>query len=207
MSRERIAHAALRIIDEEGPDSLSMRRIAALLDVQAMSLYNHVRGKADVLALVTDAVAADMALPERLEGDWADGVREIARAFRKAALAHPRACELVLTRQLGSPAALRAVDMVLGLLLEAGFDEDVAVHALRLFTAYATGALLGEARAAGEYHGASGDGDVRQLAGCGLPAVSRVAPRLADVDHEAEYAFGLERLIDSLRAYAPPAPA
>ncbi len=204
LSRERITRAALRIIDEEGPDSLSMRRIAALLDVQAMSLYNHVRNKADVLDLVTDSVTAAMALPDRYEGDWEDGIRLVAHAFRKAALAHPRACELVLSRQFDSPAALRPLECCLNILLGAGFDEATAVHALRVLIAYSVGSLLRETYAATAYPPASfAQTAAARFAESGFPTVAKVAPLLANVDHEAEYAFGVDMLIGAMWPYAP----
>lgn len=143
LCRERIVGAALQIIDNEGVDALSMRRIAATLGVQAMSLYNHVGGKEDVLDGVTEYITTDMQLSRRSGGGWEDGIRSVAYAFRRSSLRHPRACELVLTRQLSSPEHSRP-STALSVLLDHGFDEAAAVHALRLLIAFQVGSLLRE---------------------------------------------------------------
>ncbi|MET7713230.1 TetR/AcrR family transcriptional regulator C-terminal domain-containing protein [Streptomyces sp. NPDC005407] len=205
LSRERIIETALRIIDDEGVDALSMRRLAATLGVQAMSLYNHVTGKADVFDGITEFITTDMQLPRRTEGGWEDGIRSVAYGFRQASLRHPRACELVLTRQLSSPGALPVINCSLAVLLDHGFDEAAAVHALRLLIAFQVGSLLRE------FHSPCFKGEeesaVRErkahLERSGLPAVAKLAPMLAVIDHDAEFTFGVELLIDALRTYAP----
>jgi len=215
LSRERVIDAALQIIDNEGVDAVSMRRIAATLGVQAMSLYNHVGGKADVLDGVTEFIATDMGLSRQSGRGWEDGIRSVAYAFRRASLRHPRAVELVLTRQLSSPAALPVINCSLAVLLDHGFDEAAAVHALRLLLAFQVGSLLrefhapgfgSEAGEAGEEDEESVDERRQHLADSGFPAVAKLAPRLAEIDHAAEFTFGLELLIDALRQYAPEQP-
>ncbi|MFF3322939.1 TetR/AcrR family transcriptional regulator C-terminal domain-containing protein [Streptomyces sp. NPDC002889] len=237
LSRERIVGAALVIIDEEGVDGLSMRRIAARLGVQAMSLYNHVQSKADILDGVTEFITTDMRMPRRMTGGWEDGIRSIAYAFRQAALRHPRAGELVLMRQLSTPTALAPVDTMLAMMLDHGFDEATAVHVLRLFVAFQVGALLREFHAQPSATGRDKDGRdkdgrdkdghdqegpdkdgpdkgdrakaaverdrIAYFAGSGFPAVAKVAPMLAVNDYEADFAFGVELLIDALRPLAP----
>lgn len=214
LNRQRIVEAAVVIIDEDGVDGLSMRRIASRLGVQAMSLYNHVRSKDDILDGVTEFVTTDMSMPRRMTGGWEDGIRTISHAFRQASLRHPRACELVLMRQLSTPTALAPVDTMLAMMLDHGFDEETAVHALRLFISFQVGSLLRE------FHGApapaavpSGSKDAEAaaakeartayFAGSGFPAVAKVAPILAVQDHDAEFAFGVELLITALRGLAP----
>lgn len=205
LSRERIVGAALQIIDNEGVDALSMRRIAATLGVQAMSLYNHVGGKEDVLDGVTEYITTDMQLSRRSGGGWEDGIRSVAYAFRRSSLRHPRACELVLTRQLSSPGALPTINCSLSVLLDHGFDEAAAVHALRLLIAFQVGSLLRE------FHSPCFKGEeesaVRERAAhledSGFPAVAKLASKLAVIDHDAEFTFGLELLINALRQYAP----
>ncbi|WP_351228037.1 TetR/AcrR family transcriptional regulator C-terminal domain-containing protein [Streptomyces sp. NPDC002133] len=207
LTRERIVGAALVIIDEEGVDGLSMRRIAARLGVQAMSLYNHVQGKSDILDGVTEYVTTQMRMPRRMTGSWEDGVRSIAYAFRQAALRHPRACELVLLRQLSTPTALAPVDTMLAMMLDHGFDEETAVHALRLFISFQVGSLLWHVHTspsgAGRDPAAIREARTAYFAGSGFPAVAKVAPILAVNDHEADFAFGVELMIDALRSLAP----
>ncbi|MFJ6630967.1 TetR/AcrR family transcriptional regulator C-terminal domain-containing protein [Streptomyces sp. NPDC091376] len=209
LSRDRIVGAALVIIDEEGMDALSMRRIAARLGVQAMSLYNHVRSKDDILDGVTEFITTDMHMPQRMTGDWEDGIRSIAYGFRQASLRHPRACELVLMRQLSTPTALAPVDTMIAMMLDHGFDEETAVHALRLFISFQVGTLLRQFHSTSGPAGDAKDGAEREtvrtayFAASGFPAVAKVAPILAVNDHEAEFAFGVELLITALRELAP----
>ncbi|MEV0925308.1 TetR/AcrR family transcriptional regulator C-terminal domain-containing protein [Streptomyces spongiicola] len=212
LSRDRIIRAALLIIDEEGVEALSMRRIAARLGVQAMSLYNHVRGKDDILDGVTEFITGDMRMPRRMAGGWEEGIRDLSYGFRRASLRHPRACEMVLMRQLSTRTALAPVDTMIAMMLDHGFDEEIAVRVLRLFVSFQVGTLLQEVR--------SGPGSGREtrapeerlaaraayFAGSGFPAVAKVAPILAVNDHEAEFAFGVELLISALRDLAPVAP-
>ncbi|MFK4224665.1 TetR/AcrR family transcriptional regulator C-terminal domain-containing protein [Streptomyces sp. NPDC019890] len=205
LSRERIILAALEVIDDEGVDALSMRRLAAALGVQAMSLYNHVDGKADVLDGVTEHITTEMQLSRRPGVGWEDGIRSVAHGFRRASLRHPRACELVLTRQLASPGALPTINCSLSVLLDHGFDEAAAVHALRLLIAFQVGSMLRE------FHSPAFKGEAESavqerrehLEKSGFPAVARLAPILAEIDHDAEFSFGVELLISALRRYAP----
>jgi TetR/AcrR family tetracycline transcriptional repressor len=211
LTRDRIVGAALAIIDEDGVDGLSMRRIAARLGVQAMSLYNHVRSKDDILDGVTDFITTDMNMPRRMTGSWEDGIRSIAYAFRQASLRHPHACELVLMRQLSTPTALAPVDTMLAMMLDHGFDEETAVHALRLFISFQIGSLLRAVHGSAALTDGDGDGGTAAreaartayFASSGFPAVAKVAPILAVNDHEAEFAFGVELLIAALRQLAP----
>lgn len=211
LSRERIIEAALQIIDNEGVEAVSMRRIAATLGVQAMSLYNHVGGKSDVLDGVIEFITTDMGLTRQSGRGWEDGIRSVAYAFRRASLRHPRAVELVLTRQISSPGALPVINCSLAVLLDHGFDEAAAVHALRLLVAFQVGSLLGEFHSPG-FGSETGEEDeeVRRreqhLSNSGFPAVAKLAPKLAEIDHAAEFTFGLELLIDALRQYAPQQP-
>ncbi|MFI1394368.1 TetR/AcrR family transcriptional regulator C-terminal domain-containing protein [Streptomyces sp. NPDC020681] len=207
LSRERIVAAALRIVDDEGVTALSMRRIAATLGVQAMSLYNHVGGKDDVLDGITEFITTDiqLSMTRKPDGDWEDGIRSLSYAFRQASLRHPRACELVLVHHLSSPSALVIIDCSLAVLLEHGFEEAAAVHALRLLIAFQIGSLLRQFHSpcSPEYDDAELRERTADLAESGLPAVAKLAPLLAVIDHDAEFAFGLDLLIAALRPYAP----
>jgi AcrR family transcriptional regulator len=91
LNREEIAATAVRIVDTEGLEALSMRRLAAELDAGTMTLYYYLRTKDELMALVHDAVMAELVLPpdERLSGDWRAAVTVIARRSRDALRRHP----------------------------------------------------------------------------------------------------------------------
>ncbi|MGQ0840835.1 TetR/AcrR family transcriptional regulator C-terminal domain-containing protein [Actinokineospora sp.] len=201
LTRETVLWAALELVDRAGLDALSMRSLAKALGVEAMSLYNHVTDKADLLDGIAELVLSGMTLPARTEDCFAD-VRALAFAFRDAAVAHPQAFPLLATRQLGAAAALRFTEAALAVLRDCGLDERTAVHMLRSFVALLTGSLIREVGASLSFSGKDSAGvraRTEQLAASGFPAVRGAAALLASCDHDAEYAFGVDALIRAMR--------
>ncbi|PRY45117.1 TetR/AcrR family transcriptional regulator C-terminal domain-containing protein [Umezawaea tangerina] len=192
LSRARVVTAALALVERHGVEALSMRKLAAELGVEAMSLYNHVKNKDDVLDAIAEVVFADIALPAPT-ADWRTDALALAHAFRAAALAHPRTASLSLTRQLGYP-ALPVTEAALALMTRAGHDPEQAVHASRALLAYVIGTLLREINS-------TTDPDALRhttLTTSGLPHVTASAAHLAVCHHESEYRFGLELLLDAV---------
>jgi AcrR family transcriptional regulator len=138
LNKERVIRAAIELADAEGIEALSMRRLARALGVEAMSLYNHVANKDEILAGITDAVASEIELPAS-DVDWKTAIRRHAISARDVYLRHPWASGLSMSRQSGGPAALRATDWVLRTLREAGFPQHVVYHALHIVDAYVLG--------------------------------------------------------------------
>ena len=97
LSRDRIIEAALRVMDGEGLEAVTMRRIGRELGVEAMSLYNHVEDKDDILEGVTERVMNEFEFP-RSTGDWAEDAREMAREWRRLLGLHPSVCQLLAER-------------------------------------------------------------------------------------------------------------
>jgi AcrR family transcriptional regulator len=202
LTREAVIHAAVRLVDQDGPEALSMRRLAADLGIEAMSLYYHVPNKAALIDGVAETVLAEMDISRAARGTWEERVRGLARAFREVALAHPRSFPLVLTRQLGSAVALRPIEAALSVLRDAGFDRATAVHALRSFVAFQTGSLMREFGASPALSGLSPSGVAArkdELERSQFPMVVEAAPLLAVCHHEREYEFGVELLIVALQ--------
>src|SRR5262249_26022989 len=94
LSRDRVLEAAVRLADEGGIESLSMRKLARELGVEAMSLYNHVANKADLVDPIVDLVIAEIDLPE--SGPWDEAIRKCAVSAHEAFLRHPWACSGVI---------------------------------------------------------------------------------------------------------------
>ncbi|MEV0158849.1 TetR/AcrR family transcriptional regulator C-terminal domain-containing protein [Nonomuraea fuscirosea] len=203
LSRGRIVAAAIDLIEREGADAVSMRRIAAELGVGVMSLYNHVPNKDALLNGVAEAVLSRIEFTDDPDAHWTDRVRAQARAFRQIAHHHPRSTMLVVSRQLHSAAGLLPVERALATLRGAGFDGADAVRMLRMFIAYIVGSLLREvgvtpAFAPEQTRTITADGVDPAL----FPEVSSLAELLAECDHEAEFEFGLELLIKAIEAHA-----
>jgi len=124
LSRERILHAALRIADESGVETLTMRRLGEELGFEAMSLYRHVANKDDVLDGLIDLVLAETEPPTGA-GDWDTAVRRSAISVHDALQRHPWATSLLMTPSRVRPARVQFMDSLLGRLREAGFSADM----------------------------------------------------------------------------------
>jgi AcrR family transcriptional regulator len=135
LSRERVLEAAIRLADEGGLESLTMRKLATELGVEAMSLYHHVANKAEVVGGIVDRVVGEFELPSD-QRDWEQTVRICAVSAHEALLRHPWACNPVLTPS-GSvtthTARMRYMEWLLRQLRDAGFSADLTYkgyHAL-----------------------------------------------------------------------------
>ncbi|MCP3805089.1 TetR/AcrR family transcriptional regulator C-terminal domain-containing protein [Allokutzneria sp. A3M-2-11 16] len=200
LTREKVLAAALVLVEENGVQGLSMRKLAAAVGVEAMSLYNHVPNKDAVIDGIAELVIRRMALPEPT-GDWKADLRQLANAFRAAATRYPHAAGLVLTRQLGSNASLAGTNAALSALRGAGFDAEEAVHALRAVLAFLVGTVLREVESGPAFDGADPVGVAQreaELLASPFPAVAESAPFLASCEHDREYEFGLDLLLAAL---------
>ncbi len=136
LSRARVLEAAVAYADEHGVAALSMRKLAAELGFEAMSLYNHVANKDDLFEGMADLVAAEVELPDA-DTDWKAGVRAIAVAHHRALLRHPWAGP-VQSIHFPGPARWQISERILELLTAGGFTDhlrDVGFHAVTLHIA------------------------------------------------------------------------
>ncbi|HWN34803.1 MAG TPA: TetR/AcrR family transcriptional regulator C-terminal domain-containing protein [Pseudonocardia sp.] len=204
LSRERIVRAAVELIERDGSDAVSMRRVAAALGVGTMSLYNHVPNKAALLDGVAEFIMADMAFAADPDAAWQDQARALARTFRGISLRYPRSVLVVTTRQPRSTVGLRPVEITLAALRAAGFDDRTAVRLMRTFVSFVLGSLVhrvgvAEAGAAG-LAAAEGAELVRAIEEAGFRHVRDLLPVLAEHDHDGDFEFGLELLIGAMEA-------
>jgi AcrR family transcriptional regulator len=140
LSKERVLRAAIELADAEGIEALSMRRLAKELGVEAMSLYNHVANKGEILAGIIDLVAGEFDLPSD-EDDWKIAMRRNAISSRDVLLRHRWATSIWMT-QGGGPARLRNGDWMLRTLREAGFSPELIYHAFHILESYVLGYTL-----------------------------------------------------------------
>jgi AcrR family transcriptional regulator len=141
LSRERVLRAALKLADEGGLESLSMRKLGQALGVEAMALYYHFANKERVLDGIVDLVFAEIELPE-IGGDWKPAMRQRAISVRDALLRHRWAIGLMESRTNPGPANLRHHDAVIGCLRAAGFEMAMAATAYSLLDSYIYGFAL-----------------------------------------------------------------
>lgn len=141
LSRDRILGAAIALADESGIESLSMRRLAQVLGVEAMSLYYHVANKDDLLDGMLDIVFSEMERPSA-EGDWRSAMRASAISAHQVLLRHEWACRLLMSPTGPSPARLRWMDSILGRLRSAGFSAEMTHHAYHALDSHIVGFTL-----------------------------------------------------------------
>jgi AcrR family transcriptional regulator len=145
LTRERVVTAALRIVDEDGLDAVSMRRVGRELGVEAMSLYHHVHDKEDLLMAIRERVLSEFVDPGT-DGDWEMRVRRGARSWREVLRAHPNAIGLISApKQFAiTPTALRPTETALRLLREVGLSEEDAVKAFCALGGFIVGFVMFE---------------------------------------------------------------
>jgi AcrR family transcriptional regulator len=144
LSRDRVLRAAVAFADQSGVGPLSMRKLGEALGVEAMSLYNHVANKGELLDGMVDLVFSEIDLPPG-GADWKTAMRQRAVSARQALSRHPWAIGLMESRSSPGPATLRHHDTVIGSLREAGFSIEMAAHAFSVLDSYIYGFALQEA--------------------------------------------------------------
>jgi len=212
LSRERVLRAAVKIADEGGLASLTMRRLAEELGAEAMSLYYHVAKKDDVLDGIVDAIAAEINdVVDQIDAPaqaahWKAVARQRILSAREVVLRHPWAPALFETRTNVSPAVLRYYDRLVGLMRAGGFSYDLAHRALHALGSRALGFTqelfdpgAGPADEQSKATLASMAGQLPHLVGM-LTEVVHDQPdsTLGWCDAQAEFEFGLDLILDGL---------
>ena len=197
-----ILQTALAIVDRDGVDRLSMRRLSDALGRDPVMIYRHVPNKAAVLDGVAEIVLAQLSV-DKTDPNWATQLRTVARDFRQLALAHPNVVPLLVTRPLATPLGqrppgmLRPLEGVLALLTFAGFAGDEALHIYRVLFGYLHGHILDELQEVIERPEETDHVlqlGLHRLAITEFPILRALAPALASYDGAAE----LERFLDLL---------
>jgi TetR/AcrR family tetracycline transcriptional repressor len=144
ITREAIVEAALRLLDQDGLDELSMRRLAEELDTGAASLYWHVGSKDGLLDLIFDRVIGEVEMPEPEPDRWQEQLKEVARAGRAMILRHRDIVRISIGRIPMGPNALRASEGIFAILRTGGVPDQLAVTAHHLLFAIINGFTLDE---------------------------------------------------------------
>jgi AcrR family transcriptional regulator len=209
LSRERVLQAAIRLADQGGIESLTMRKLARALGVEAMSLYNHVANKGDLVDGIVDLVVSEIELPST--ADWETAIRECAISAHEALLRHPWACSLVMspttTRTARMP-RLRYMEWLLGRLREAGFSPELTYHAYHALDSHILGFTLwqlGHSAGAADIRGTQDLADLaatflRDLRAGDYPYLAEhVEQHLAAPSDDGGFEFGLGLILDGLK--------
>jgi len=224
LSRDEIVGAAIRVADAEGPDAVSMRRIARELHAGTMSLYWHVASKEELLDLMLDTVQGEQLAPEP-SGDWRADLRAMTRGARAVLHRHPWMVDFIVGRPPVGPRALQNIERALGSLDGLGLDKATVFTIVQTISTYALGTVLREAQEiTGERHlerqfaGLTDEerdamlGEfMSQIRASGrYPHMASVIEAGIDPDapetREARFEFGLDCLLDGIEARLPRPP-
>ena len=207
LSRDRVLRAAVIRADQDGISSLSMRKLGEALGVEAMSLYNHVASKSDLLDGMIDIVFSEIDLPSG-GGDWKAAMRRRAISARQVLRRHPWAIGLMESRTSPGPATLRHHDAVLGCLRRAGFSVELTAHAYALLDSYIYGFALQEASlpfGSGEEAAQVAHQISAQFASGQYPYLTEMAVEHVlrpGYDYGDEFLVGLDLILDGLAVAA-----
>ena len=203
LTRERVLRAAVALADESGSESLSMRKLGEAVGVEAMSLYNHVANKEDLLDGMIDVVFGEIDLPSGGE-QWKAAMRQRAISARRVLSRHGWAIGFMESRNSPGPATLRHHDAVIGCLRDAGFSIELAAHAFSVLDSYIYGFALQERSL--PFHTPEETAELAQDIFSAIPADEY--PHLAELtarhllqpgyDYGDEFEYGLDLILDGL---------
>jgi AcrR family transcriptional regulator len=199
-SRERIAEAALALLDREGLEGLTMRRVAAEAGLPTATLYGYFRDKDELVDAIIDLAASRSPLPE-ISGPWRAQLRDLMRWLRRGLVRYPDLVTVRLERPILSLGALRLTERGVGVLLEAGFSRAEAARAYQMLFVFTFGSAA---------FGPHGDPDEHQrrvratytlLPPEGYPVLSSSIPEAAAaMSGDEQFEYALERMLDGLEA-------
>jgi len=214
LSQDAIVTAALHLIDTEGIDALSMRRVAQELGTGAASLYAHVTGRDELIGLVLDRVRADVRCPEPDPERWQEQLKDVMRQARAVLAAHGDLARISM--EIGVPTgenAMRTAEGVLAILAAGGLPAQVCAYGVDAVSLYVTATAAEEAaRSAGSRVAPGLDqkafldqvrGYYNSLPKDRFPLITGMVPELMRDVGDERFEFGLDLLVSGLAGYAP----
>ena len=201
LTRQRVLEAALHLIDQEGLEGFSMRKLGASLGVEAMSLYNHVESKRAVFDGVIELLIIQDPLPVPPNATPRDELWIVAHAFRDVLRAHPRVLPLVATSPLRTSASLAMLDRLLETLHQAQITGVQSIYALQCLVGFIVGHTLlgtGTQAVAGLEPGPNGLMVWQHFPAEQFPRLHMLLPEIAQWNADQEFDFGLQALFQGL---------
>jgi TetR/AcrR family transcriptional regulator, tetracycline repressor protein len=208
LSRGRIVDAALRLIDTEGLEAVTMPRVAAFLGVGTMSLYRHVAGKDDLLEAVAAQVLSGASVPDGDPNDWEGRVVGYLRSLRAQALAHPALSSILAERGLTVAPVFDQLEETHGILRAAGFSDLDAVRTFYTLFTYVFGFVIWELprvhRQPPATYTRAWNNALDELDPDAYQNLHALREPLTTAASPDQFEYGLNHLIDGLRPLAKP---
>jgi AcrR family transcriptional regulator len=214
LTLERIVATAMDLVDREGLDALSMRRLGTELGAGATTLYWHVKNKDELLDLMLDQVFVEIDRPDA-DLPWRDQLRDVAHNLRAVLLHHRNLIMVVASRPTTGPNAVAAIDELFGVVRRSGLPDERVVPAALAVLNYASGFAVLEAASLAQFGPSADEAAVRQslqestevvmdyllaLPPDRYPNVQVVGRYLVEGDDDSRFAYGLEVMLDGLAA-------
>ncbi len=203
LNRRIVVRAALELVDADGLEALSMRRLGHALGRDPMALYRHAASRKELLAGVVELVLEELEVfPD--DAHWQDQLRRIAHELRRVCLLHPNVVPVLVTGALSTPLGLRPagtlkpLEQILGILIDAGFTPADALHVYRAFYGFLYGHILNELQeliADPEENEALLRLGLHRLPLRDFPHLRRMAPELLEYDGALELDQGISILL------------
>jgi AcrR family transcriptional regulator len=201
LTRELIVDAALTLLERDGLQGLSMRRLAQELGSGVASLYWHVGDKEELLGLLLDRIVGETELPEPDPDNWQATVRELAHSVRRQLAERRDAAQLSLGRVPSGPHSLPVLERNLAVLAASALPPRVIGYAADLFALYVGAFAYEESLGRDQSADAEKFAEyLRALPKDAFPVITSIADQLAEGDADARFAFGVEVLIRGLEA-------
>ncbi len=197
LSAERIREAALALIDAEGLDAFSTRRLGAALGCEAMAIYWYYPSKEALLDAVVDELVQRIGGGPPPADDWIDALRKLAHAYRRLAHKHPNAFPLLATRRFATEGTWRFLEGLFDLARREGLDDRTAARFFRLVSSYCSGVALDELAGIRQ-----ADRKSPRPAPADFPRLAVASTFLQPEHYDDVFSFGLEVLLEAL-ARAP----
>jgi AcrR family transcriptional regulator len=200
LTRDSIAAAALDLLDRDGLDSLSMRRLADELGVGTMTLYGYFASKDELLDAVMDASVLEAgALPAGRT--WRERAAALARAIRTNLERHPALVQIRLGRPMTRPRQFVWTEAVLAALVDSGLPRDEAARAFRVLFTYVFGFVAFSPTAAADESRAGLRAALDALPPADYPVLASMVDEAVDAAAgDEQFDFGLELLLDGIEA-------
>jgi AcrR family transcriptional regulator len=208
LSRGRIVDAALRLIDAEGLEAVTMPRVAAYLGVGTMSLYRHVEDKDDLFDAVAAQVLSGVSVPEGDPNDWEGRVVGYLRSLRDQAIAHPALASILAERGLTVGPVFDQLEEAHGVLRAAGFSDIDAVRTFYALFTYVFGFVIWELPRVRQQpatsYTAAWNNSLDELDPDAYPNLHALRKPLTTAASPDQFDYGLNHLIEGLRPLAKP---
>jgi AcrR family transcriptional regulator len=208
LTREAVVDAAIEVLDEGGIDGMNMRAVAERLGTGPASLYAHVSGKDELLALIIDRLAGDIALPVPGVAPWQEQLKDAIRAMRRMLGEHRDLARASLGNIPTGPNALRLINAVLGVLRDAGLPDQVIAYAVDILPLYATATAYEESLYTAKELPDEGEAFIAEMRRyfSSLPVdrfphiVALAVPLTTNDSPDARFEFGLDALVRGIDA-------